>query len=591
MRTTRIVIILLGIFAHLPLNAQYSLKCDPVIYPICPGSDDGNASGNLLNNAFKSALICDTAYVIQDAVFGTVEYVGSGGNVGEDSLYNYTTNTNCEPIDSFLAVECCADSTGSIVCDTVQHMMELSFMCETPDDLFCCIPNNGTPFAFEEEDLLENDSVFIQENYPQFIPSEVFVISIVMFPDSGTLTSGPNDEALYTPNPGFIGVDSIIYEVQYYLENGPETVTICDEQTAYFIVEDCIQTVPDELTVAPGDTVYFNALANDYIEPDIEPPYMGVPDCQNPLPQIDSSSFTLLTSGGELNALGDGELCFSSPTDGCFSYEYEVCSTVGVCATDTIIVKVTTDAECENINGNFEDFTGVWNGTNAWINDSLTNWFASHGTPSYFSNPTIIATGSGMWMWSYNNVGEGVYTEYNFVVGNNYTLTYDLYKFDDSNPASTFRVELASTFTPGTHPSGGSPIPNPAGTQLISNQTWSTNGAWETITETFTANTTHTQAWFYPLLTGAPNPNQAAAVIDNVCIVNNGPVCIPVIDLGTVTLLSGTVHAQNQVISSGNVPTGANVSLKAGQCIRLDAGFQSDANTDLEIIIEDCTPQ
>jgi len=123
MRTTRIVIILLGIFAHLPLNAQYSLKCDPVIYPICPGSDDGNASGNLLNNAFKSALICDTAYVIQDAVFGTVEYVGSGGNVGEDSLYNYTTNTNCEPIDSFLAVECCADSTGSIVCDTVQHMV------------------------------------------------------------------------------------------------------------------------------------------------------------------------------------------------------------------------------------------------------------------------------------------------------------------------------------------------------------------------------------------------------------------------------------------------------------------------------------
>jgi len=232
--------------------------------------------------------------------------------------------------------------------------------------------------------------------------------SILMFPDSGTLTSGPNNEALYTPNPGFMGVDSIVYEVSYSLgNNGIEEITICDEQTAYFIVEDCIKTAPDELTVAPGDTVYFNALANDYIEPDIQPPYMGVPDCQNPLPQIDSSSFTLLTSGSELDTLGNGELCFSSPTGGCFTYEYRVCSTVGVCAMDTITVKV----------------------------------------------------------WNY---------------------------------------------------------------------------------------------------------------------------CEPVIDLGIAELYTSTVHAQNQVISSGTVPAGTNVSLKAGQCIRLDTGFNSDVNADLEIIIEDC---
>jgi len=66
--------------------------------------------------------------------------------------------------------------------------------------------------------------------------------------------------------------------------------------------------------------------------------------------------------------------------------------------------------------------------------------------------------------------------------------------------------------------------------------------------------------------------------------------CDPIIDLGTTTLFSGTVHAQNEVISSGTVPQGTDVSLKAGQCIRLDSGFSSDANADLEIIIEDCQP-
>jgi len=590
MKTTRLLIILLSFFAYHSINAQVLRKCDDVIYPACPGSDDNGLGVLISHNTFKKTSACDTAYIIQPPLFGTIEYVGSGGNVGTDSLYNYTTNTNCEALDSFLVTEIFPDSLNN--CDTVDvwHILHPMFECETPPDLFCCIPNNGNPFVFEEEDLLVNDTVFIEANYPAFTPLEVFVGGIVMFPANGTLLPGPNDEALYTPNQGFIGIDSIVYDVMYYLGNGPEIVTICDEQTAYLVVEDCVQTVTDELTVALGDTVYFNPLANDFIEPDIEHPCIDTLDCQNPLPTIDSSSFTLLTPGIELDTLGNGEVCFSSPVEGCFSYEYEVCSTVGICATDTITVKVTADSACENTNGDFEDFTGTWNGTNAWINNNLTNWFASHGTPTYSSDPILI-TGRGMWMWSYNNIGEGVYTEYNFVVGNSYTLTYDLYKFDDANPASTFRTELTNTLTPGTHPNGGSSIPSPTGLQLVSNQTWTTNGAWETITETFTANSSYSQAWFYPRLTGSPTPNQAAVLIDNVCITDNGTTCDPVIDLGTATLLSGTVHAQDQVITSGTVSAGTNVSLKAGDCIRLDAGFQSDANADLQLIIEDCTPQ
>ncbi len=359
------------------------------------------------------------------------------------------------------------------------------------------------------------------------------------------------------------------------------------------------------------------------------------------------------------------------------------------CHTDTLCFVLPKC--CENINGDFEDFTGTWNGTNAWINNNLTNWFVSHGTPTFSNNP-LLTSPPGMWMWSYNGAGEGVYTNYNFVAGNSYSLCYDLYKFPDSNPTSTFQVALSNTLTPST---GGTAIPPTAGTQSVSNQTWATNGVWETITETFTANTAYSQAWFYPFLAGAPNPNQAAVLIDNICIVDNGPVdecctdfevfcdrvdtgfsiafnnptnctvgvsplalnecdrvrwfwgdgtasngtwntsathsypapgtyvicmivqeigsngevcwekefcrqvqvnclpwkyCDPVIDLGSFAVPSGVIHAKEEVRSSGAVQQGTDVILKAGESIRLEGGFRSDANADLEIIIEDCDP-
>lgn len=65
--------------------------------------------------------------------------------------------------------------------------------------------------------------------------------------------------------------------------------------------------------------------------------------------------------------------------------------------------------------------------------------------------------------------------------------------------------------------------------------------------------------------------------------------CDPSIDLGAETLSTGTVHAQNELISSGTVPAQTNVSLKAGQTIQLDGGFNANQNADVEIIIEDCT--
>ena len=64
--------------------------------------------------------------------------------------------------------------------------------------------------------------------------------------------------------------------------------------------------------------------------------------------------------------------------------------------------------------------------------------------------------------------------------------------------------------------------------------------------------------------------------------------CDPVIDLGGSTLLTGTVHAKDELISTGTIPLEANVSLKAGQCIELQNGFSVEAGAEFSGGIEDC---
>lgn len=64
--------------------------------------------------------------------------------------------------------------------------------------------------------------------------------------------------------------------------------------------------------------------------------------------------------------------------------------------------------------------------------------------------------------------------------------------------------------------------------------------------------------------------------------------CTPFIDLGTGTLTNNTIHAQNEIISSSTVPLGVNVTLKAGQKIRLNNGFNTNADVNIDIRIEGC---
>jgi hypothetical protein len=161
------------------------------------------------------------------------------------------------------------------------------------------------------------------------------------------------------------------------------------------------------------------------------------------------------------------------------------------------------------VNGDFQTYTGTVSGTNTWINNSLDNWSVSHGTPSPNGNLS-------MWMWSYSGAGEGIYMGHNFVAGETYRLTYELWQSADANPNSTFLVDL----TNGLIPNSSTTLPTPTQQFAVTNQGWTNPGSTVTITEVFTVPTgqSFSQLWFRPFLSGQPTPNQATARIDNVVI-------------------------------------------------------------------------
>lgn len=173
---------------------------------------------------------------------------------------------------------------------------------------------------------------------------------------------------------------------------------------------------------------------------------------------------------------------------------------------------VSAQTECygpdEAVNGDFQTYTGTISSTNTWIN-TIPNWTISHGTPSTSGNLAI-------WMWSYQGYGEGMFMGHTFVANETYRLTYTINRATDSNPASTFLVDL----TNGLVENASTAIPTPTQQFPVSNQPWTNPGVTTTITEVFTvpAGQNFSQLWFRPYLGGLPNPNQAAVVLDDVTI-------------------------------------------------------------------------
>lgn len=171
-------------------------------------------------------------------------------------------------------------------------------------------------------------------------------------------------------------------------------------------------------------------------------------------------------------------------------------------------------------NGDFVGSNGAGGGPYGNMNSTaalnMNCWYVSHGTP------TVTGTmpgnpGNSIWMWSYSGGGEGVYTCYNFVQNQRYTVCFWVH---NTNSITGQLMVVATNGLTNTGPASTT-VPSPGG-QTISSATVN-YGAWTQVTYTFTANANYKELWIYPYRAQAPDKNrQYELQIDDVRVGSTG---------------------------------------------------------------------
>jgi hypothetical protein len=151
-------------------------------------------------------------------------------------------------------------------------------------------------------------------------------------PSSGTLVIIGDGTFGYTPNPDFNGPDSFVYEIC-------DTLGVCDTATVYIIV-DPVNDPPvanNDSASTPEDTlVAIDVAANDSDPDGNLDPTTANSTCAN------GSAGCNGAANGSLSDIGDGTITYTPAPDfnGPDSFVYEICDTLGACATATVSITI-----------------------------------------------------------------------------------------------------------------------------------------------------------------------------------------------------------------------------------------------------------
>jgi gliding motility-associated-like protein len=274
-------------------------------------------NGQVLPNDFFPGSINVLAMSIQDVSNGTL-------NFGVDGGFTYTPNFGFVGQDFFTYQIC---NTGiPLVCDTAIVSLNVISQIEAIDNYFILNINTSTT-----DNVLQNDLIGGGINTTATILDDV---------ENGTLIFNPNGDFSYTPNLGFAGIDTLIYEL---CDNGmPQT---CDTATVLFEVVSDLMALDDQFEVDRNGGIIRNVSLNDLI------------------PNGVNGTVTLVdgADNGILILMGDGEFIYMPDPDyvGDDSFIYQICdgNIPPNCDTATVFISVNeklvavSDSFDVNING------------------------------------------------------------------------------------------------------------------------------------------------------------------------------------------------------------------------------------------------
>jgi len=157
--------------------------------------------------------------------------------------------------------------------------------------------------------------------------------------------------------------------------------------------------------------------ANDFIQPTISDPLIDKLECQNELPEIDTTSFTFITDTSTLSPNvfqnGSGDWCFEPTEGGTFIYLYEICTTSGACAIDTIRI----ESPCVQLDI-YAYLEGAYDSTLMEMTTSLNDLFLLPGQIYNDTVPPITPPGQpyDIAPWNYSGTEGAGWTNYDSLV-------------------------------------------------------------------------------------------------------------------------------------------------------------------------------
>ncbi|MDB4755013.1 Ig-like domain-containing protein, partial [bacterium] len=216
------------------------------------------------------------------------------------------------------------DSLVYVICDTANF-------CDSATVYITVLPENDAPDAVTDNVSTNEDTpvvVDVQDNDTD-PDGDGLITSVVVASSNGTVSILNNDSITYSPNPGFNGLDTVIYQI---CDNG--VPAMCDIDTV-FITVISINDIP---IITDGDTISTTTPEDTPITICI-----NVTDGDNDSLEV-TSSFSGPTDGA-ISGLNDGDTCFVYTPDPVYNggdtVTVEVCDGNGGCDTVVVVINVT----------------------------------------------------------------------------------------------------------------------------------------------------------------------------------------------------------------------------------------------------------
>jgi len=271
--------------------------------------------------------------------------------------------------------------------------------CEQARISLSVYPPTLRPVIVDDYYTIQKDSI-LNENAAlnDYDPGSGFLVystNYVKSPSHGTLNYTPNGIFTYTPNIGFVGVDTFAFQIRkgnYLPDTGYVFVTVIDSILSFSPV-----AIDDYFNTNENTSVNDNLLANDY-----DPSGNNLTVNTSPVSPPSNGIVVISASGSFVYT---PNLNFT----GLDSFSYTICNTLSFCDTATVYININYNNPPVALADNFSIWAGSVFNHNVLFNDSdIDNHNLLASLVNSSNHGTLIFNSDGSFNYTSSNTYAGI---------------------------------------------------------------------------------------------------------------------------------------------------------------------------------------